>query len=335
VQNDDHTNNDSSKDNNVNDNDSNLLNEGILVSQFRSDLEQRMGMSLDGCDFNDFLMRWRFLSIRKNDNGETVVLFTPHTGTTVFFGNLNVECTENDIYNDLEKIDPSWKHCSVRLKLGKGFAYAFVDFPSRDDALRAVKYFDGRAVFKSKYVSADIEAIEQKKLRMKNNNNNNDNMVNYTNDNGLHRSQNIFPYGNNHDNNITDSNIHSYNSQISSNYNINHNMANSQLSYHPNQRAMLSSSPSFTSVTNKTTAYLGNLKDNITKQQIQYELSTVNPAWKTLTIRLNLRSGWSHAFVDFEHLVDAKKLIYLWHNKPNTSLTNTRLRCEVSKRQMI
>jgi len=170
---------------------------------------------------------------------------------------------------------------------------------------------------------------------MKNNNNNNDNMVNYTNDNGLHRSQNIFPYGNNHDNNITDSNIHSYNSQISSNYNINHNMANSQLSYHPNQRAMLSSSPSFTSVTNKTTAYLGNLKDNITKQQIQYELSTVNPAWKTLTIRLNLRSGWSHAFVDFEHLVDAKKLIYLWHNKPNTSLTNTRLRCEVSKRQMI
>jgi len=166
VQNDDHTNNDSSKDNNANDNDSNLLNEGILVSQFRSDLEQRMGMSLDGCDFNDFLMRWRFLSIRKNDNGETVVLFTPHqTGTTVFFGNLNVECTENDIYNDLEKIDPSWKHCSVRLKLGKGFAYAFVDFPSRDDALRAVKYFDGRAVFKSKYVSADIEAIEQKKIK--------------------------------------------------------------------------------------------------------------------------------------------------------------------------
>lgn len=318
---DNHTNND-----NNNNNNSNLSNQGILVSQFRSDLEQRMGMSLDGCDFNDFLMRWRFLSIRKNNNDETVVLFTPHTGTTVFFGNLNVECTENDIYDDLEKIDMSWKHCSVRLKLGKGFAYAFVDFPSRDDALRAVKYFDGRAVFKSKYVSADIEAIEQKRLKM-----NSDN-ISHNNDNN--RYHNLQAHTSGHtEQNVINSHAISFNPQIGSNYNVNNiNMINGQLQYQHNQRINSSLS---SSVTNKTTIYLGNLKDNITKQQIQDELFKVNPTWKTLTIRLNLRSGWSHAFIDFEHIADAKKLIHLWHNKANPLLSNTRLRCEISKRQII
>jgi len=263
-----------------------LLNEGISVSKFRSYFEERIGMSLDGCDFVDFLTRWRFLSIRKNENGEQVVLFTPHTGTTVFFGNLNIECTENDIYSDLSKVDPSWKYSSIRLKLGKGFAYAFVDFPSFDDALRAVKYFDGRAVFKSKYVCADIEAIEQKKLKMKNNN---------------HCSIFSSP-------------------SFDSISNINKNSI-------PNDQAQQGT---------KTTIYLGNLRDNITKQQISDELSKINSTWKDLTVRLNLRSGWSHAFIDFDNITDAKQLLSLWHNdKTNSVLTTSRLRCEASKRQMI
>ncbi|ETO12427.1 hypothetical protein RFI_24948 [Reticulomyxa filosa] len=99
---------------------------GMPVSQFREQLEQRMGMTLDGCDFSDFLMRWRFLSIRENPDGTKFVLFTPHSGSTVFFGNLNVSCKEEDIYSDLEKVDPLWRNASVRLKLGKGFSYAFV-----------------------------------------------------------------------------------------------------------------------------------------------------------------------------------------------------------------
>merc|ERR1712190_22907 len=108
-------------------------------------------------------MRWRFLSIRESKDGAKMVHFTPHSGSTVFFGNLNVHCTESDIYDDLEAEDTAWKHSSVRLKLGKGFAYAFVDFPTRSDAIKAVKHFDGTSAFKSKYVSADIEAIEQRK----------------------------------------------------------------------------------------------------------------------------------------------------------------------------
>ena len=107
-------------------------------------------------------MRWRFLSIRETKDGAKMVLFTPHSGSTVFFGNLNVHCTEGDIYSDLEAADPLWKHSSVRLKLGKGFAYAFVDFPTRSDAMRAVQHFDGKKAFKSKYISADIEAIQQR-----------------------------------------------------------------------------------------------------------------------------------------------------------------------------
>jgi len=155
-------------------------------------------------------------------------------------------------------------------------------------------------------------------------NNNNDNILTYNND------TNHNTYGINYnDNNVTNQTVGSYNSQTAGNYYMNNNnMINGQ--YH-NQNV----ASSISSVTNKTTVYLGNLKDNITKQQIQSELATVNPAWKTLTIRLNLRSGWSHAFIDFEHIADAKKLIYLWHNKPNSLLTNTRLRCEISKRQMI
>ena len=72
-------------------------------------------MSLQGCDFNDFLMCWGFLSIR-----EDMVLFTPHSGSTVFFGNL---------YDDL--------------------AYAFVDFPTRCDAMKAVACIDGKAAFRT------------------------------------------------------------------------------------------------------------------------------------------------------------------------------------------
>ena len=103
-------------------------------------------MSLQDCDFNDC----RFLSIR-----EDMVLFKPHSDSTVFFGNLNVECTGKDIYDDLAAVNKHWQHSSVRLKLRKGFAYAFVDFPTRCDAMKAVACFD------CKYVSVDIEAIEQ------------------------------------------------------------------------------------------------------------------------------------------------------------------------------
>lgn len=83
----------------------------------------------------------------------------------------------------------------------------------------------------------------------------------------------------------------------------------------------------------KTTVYLGNLRDDVTKQDIQSALSQFDDGWKGLTIRLNLRSGWSHAFVDFAEEVEARKLIQSWNNRPN-ALTATRLRCEVSKRQM-
>jgi len=237
-------------------------------------------MSLDGCDFNDFLMRWRFLSIRINENGEKIVLFTPHqTGATVFFGNLSTECDEKGIYSELEKVESLWKYSSVRLKLGKGFAYAFVDFPTRHDALRAVKYFDGRSAFKSKYVSADIEAIEQKRTM------------------GKHGNSEIV---NKDDNRFSD---------LKTDYSGNN--------------------------VNKATVYVGNLKDDITKKQIQQELATVDSNWETLPIRLNLRNGWSHAFVDFANLQDAQYLIHLWHNKVNSSLSNLRLRCEISKRQHV
>ena len=53
---------------------------GLSISKFLEGLSRRMAMSLVGCDFNDFLMRWRFLSFR-----EEMVLFTPQSGSTVFF----------------------------------------------------------------------------------------------------------------------------------------------------------------------------------------------------------------------------------------------------------
>eukprot|EP01083_Nonionella_stella_P003381 9630_1 len=285
---------------------------GLSVEQFKTDLERRMSMTLTGCDFNDFLMRWRFLSIRECGNGKKMVLFTPHSGSTVFFGNLNVECTENDIYTDLEAADPSWKHSSVRLKLGKGFAYAFVDFPTRHDAMKAVQHFDGKQAFKSKYVSADIEAIEQRKRHHHHNGSNKRNRTrSYSHGNSPNSGTN------NHTNNSNNNNSNSSNNKDSK----------------PRPRSSSSASNNKQHNSSKTTVYLGNLRDDVTKNDIQAELKNFNSSWNHLTIRLNLRSGWSHAFVDFEQSQEARKLINAWNNRPNP-LTSTRLRCEISKRQM-
>ena len=316
---------------------------GLTVEQFRNDLERRMNMSLNGCDFNDFLMRWRFLSIRETKDNKKMVLFTPHSGSTVFFGNLNVECTENDIYNDLEEANAKWKHSSVRLKLGKGFAYAFVDFPTRQDAMDAVQHFDGKSAFKSKYVSADIEAIEQRKRHHHGNHHHNNNNHNHKHNGYNHKggrtrsySHGNSPQGYHHNNHYqgnnnrrNNNNGRQYNHGSNDRYHNNHNGSShhygSSNNGHNNQHRQHRS--------NKTTVYLGNLRDDVTKNDIQNELRNFNEKWNNLTIRLNLRSGWSHAFVDFELSSDARKLINAWNNRPN-SLTTTRLRCEISKRQM-
>jgi len=276
-----------------------------------------MAMSLDGCDFNDFLMRWRFLSIREGKDGAKMVLFTPHSGSTVFFGNLNVHCTESDIYDDLCAANVEWKHSSVRLKLGKGFAYAFVDFPTRSDALAAVKHFDGTQAFKSKYVSADIEAIQQRGDRR-----------HHHKHNGNGRNQN----GRNQNGNgqrVNGRNRSYSNPASSSHYGRGHHHPRNGMGNNGNGTvAEMDSKASL-----KTTVYLGNLRDDVTKQDIQSELAKFDDEWKGLTIRLNLRSGWSHAFVDFAEENAARKLIQSWNNRPS-ALTATRLRCEVSKRQM-
>ena len=293
-------------------------NKALTVAQFQQNLEERMGMTLDDCNFIDFLMRWRFLSIRKNSDNAKIVLFTPHqSGSTVFFGNLSVDCTEKHIYNDLIKCNSRWSTASVRLKQGKGFNYAFVDFPSREDALAAVEQFDGKSGFNSNYISADIEAIEQRKrynAAMKQNNrsgyNNHNNNSNRHNNGGYNNRRKYYNNQNNR-----------------GGYNRGYNN-NSRHNNNNNQYSMFGSL-----LPPKTTVYLGNLRDNVRKIDIQNELGKVDNEWKTLTIRLNLRSGWSHAFVDFESQEDARKLMNLWHNMSN-SLTNVRLRCEISKRQM-
>lgn len=331
---------------------------GLSIEEFKDVLERRMNMSLEGCDFNDFLNRWRFLSIRETKDNKKTVLFTPHSGSTVFFGNLNVECTENDIYNDLESANPKWKHSSVRLKLGKGFAYAFVDFPTRQDAMDAVQHFDGKSAFKSKYVSADIEQMEQRKRHhnsghhhhQKDSNNMNGNKNNQK----RNRSYSYDQYNqNNHSNDNDDAHRHSgatNHRQFNNNNNNGNHMNNRNANTNNNKQWHRNNSVSSNNAnttsnnnsngsnsnnaqSNKTTVYLGNLRDDVTKNDIQAELGMFNEEWNNLTIRLNLRSGWSHAFVDFELAADARKLINAWNNRPN-SLTNTRLRCEISKRQM-
>ncbi|ETO34516.1 hypothetical protein RFI_02576 [Reticulomyxa filosa] len=259
---------------------------GLLVSEFREQLEQRMGMTLSGCDF---------------------MLFTPHSGSTVFFGNLNVSCTEEDIYEDLEKVDPAWRHASVRLKLGKGFSYAFVlsilfvspsqekkrallDFPTRGDAMRAVEHFDDKAAFKSKNVSADIEAIEQRK-RYHSNNSKLLNLgsplsqgnvstpihgIDMTNDNNVNSTTNSAKMETSVAKGIEIANSNNNENVVNRNDNIDHPKKSSN---------------------RKVTVYLGNLRDSVTKLQILNGLAEIRPEWRALTTRLNLRSGWSHAFV--------------------------------------
>jgi len=111
-------------------------------------------------------------------------------------------------------------------------------------------------------------------------------------------------------------NSNSYNSSFGSNDNVNNDKNDQHQLAH------------------KTTLYVGNLKDHITKQEILDELAKINTMWETLTIRLNLRTGWSHGFIDFDDGADAKLLISFWDNKTNSRLTNSRLRCEISKKQM-
>ncbi|ETO25242.1 hypothetical protein RFI_11894 [Reticulomyxa filosa] len=254
---------------------------GMPINEFREQLEKRMGLSLDDCDLTDFLMRWRFLSVRENVDSTKSVLFTPHNGSTVFFGNLNELCTEEDIRKDLEKANQNWKHLPVRLKSGKGFSYAFVihsfvvrklvhtyklhiprnyhsDFPTRNDARRAVEIFDDKAAFKSTSVSADIEVVGQRKKPQDN------------------------------------SNVSTgFLSTVCDQRHVNNQTSHS---INENSTDTLASSNKKLSRT-KVTVYLGNLKNSVTKQQILNALAEIHPEWRIVTMRLNVRSGWSHAFV--------------------------------------
>ncbi|ETO10291.1 hypothetical protein RFI_27088 [Reticulomyxa filosa] len=232
------------------------------MAEFRKQLEQQIGVSLDGCNLSDFLIRWRFLSVHENADGTKSLFFTPHSGSTVFFGNLSEACTKQDIQHDLEKANRAWKNLPVRLKTGKGFCYAFVDFPTRGDARRAVRLFDDKAVFKSTSISADIEAIGQRKR----------------------------PHGN------TDLARSTY-----------WNMANTARAFYGSSSSGPHASPSTQETKSKhvkntwsdgkVTVYLGNLRQTVTKQQISTALAYVRPQWDTLPIRLNVRRGWTHAFI--------------------------------------
>jgi len=218
----------------------------LNTEAFTKRLKAKLNVDLSMCDTEDFLRRWRFVTIMGSGGGKKVH-FTPNSGSTVFFGNLNKETTAHDIYEGLAKANGSWRATSVRLKTGKaGFNYAFVDFKTYEDAEKAVKVFDGKSAFKSKYVSADIEqAIEQKK-------------------------------------------------------------GNTQY-----------------------TIFIGNLPSTVTKSAIQKIVVEIDSNWADNPIRLNLRNGWSHAFVDFAQYCHATKAIL--HLNGAAKLGSTRLRVELSK----
>lgn len=140
--------------------------EGIRLSKFRKILSDKLGVSLKGCNIVDFLKRWRFLTIKeKTKRNEAIIYFRPHCGATVFIGNLRSGVTKAEIYEDLVRVNPAWAQAEVRIKLSKGASYAFVDFNSHDDALKAVRSFDGTCSFGSRYVTADLEAVDRKKTR--------------------------------------------------------------------------------------------------------------------------------------------------------------------------
>jgi len=227
------------------------------MKTFTRRLESRIKADLSMCDFEDFIRRWRFIWKEGAKDGSKRIHFTPHAGSTVFFGNLNKATTAEDIFQGLVKYNPNWRNASVRLKTGKaGFNYAFVDFKSRQDAEKAVDIFDGKAAFKSKYVSADIEqaslvrpAVEQIK--------------------GTREPHTVF---------------------------------------------------------------IGNLPCSVTKTDIQRTLLEIDETWSDNPIRLNLRNGWSHAFVDFSRLADANEAIH--YLKGKAQLGSMRLRAELSKNNL-
>lgn len=228
--------------------------QGIAVSKFKKELEGELSASLDHCDIEDFLERWRFLTVsnRRGKDGKDVptVHFTQQqNGGTVFFGNLDKSCTVDDIVRDLRAANPTWAHVSVRLKPGKGFSFAFVDFPTMEEAEDAVQRFDGASAFKSRYVSADIEtSVEQKRSQAR----------------------------------------------------------------------------------DAVTVYVGNLSDSVTKEEIAREMGRIRPTWRSLPIRLNLRRGWSHAFVDFPSIREAEVAIERLHG--STRLGSRNLRVELCRR---
>jgi len=213
---------------------------------FTKRLEAKLNIDLSMCDTEDFLRRWRFVTVKEQSGGKKI-FFTPNSGSTVFFGNLNKETTADDIYQGLARANSSWRAASVRLKTGKaGFNYAFVDFKTYQDAEKAVEMFDGKSAFKSKYVSADIEqAVEQKK-----------------------------------------------------------------------------GAPQYT-------IFIGNLPSTVTKTAIQKAVAEIDSSWADNPVRLNLRNGWSHAFIDFDRLCDANEAILYLNGA--TRLGSTRLRVELSK----
>ena len=164
----------------------------------------------------------------------------------------------------------------------------FSDFPTREDAIKAKNELDGKSIFASRCISADLEAVDQRRTResfMKKRHkyNKQNNRRNNNNNNG--------GYGNRYNNGYNNNNYNGYGYNSDSIYG--------------------------TILPAKSTVYLGNLRDHIEKREILEQLSKIEPKWKNLTIRLNNRSGWSHAFVDFEQDNDAKRLIKLWNNTHN------------------
>ncbi|ETO12428.1 hypothetical protein RFI_24949 [Reticulomyxa filosa] len=248
--------------------------------------------------------------------------------------------------------------------------------------MRAVEYFDDKAAFKSKNVSADIETVEPRKKYYSNADEaySNGRVLNDISvidtssaDNKSFHYHVTDSYNSSNDNTHieTNGNPTSLSSDILAKINTNQiDMDNNSgtntimLPIKNNESIIFNIRGSNLVINNdhmcnpprrKVTVYLGNLRETVTKQQILNALAEVRPEWRQLTTRLNLRSGWSHAFVGnikilqikkkkkyctfvpfqqyFDSTSEAKELIECWNNKPH-KLSATRLRCEVSKRQM-
>ncbi|ETO34487.1 hypothetical protein RFI_02607 [Reticulomyxa filosa] len=148
--------------------------------------------------------------------------------------------------------------------------------------MRAVEYFDDKAAFKSKNVSADIEGVDQRK-RYHKNEINNDKLTSAT-----------APFECDHAGFSKDRH---HLDAVDKTYGFCTDAHNDMRSNKDRKRSAGGHDNDTNVSRRKVTVYLGNLKESVTKQQILNALAEIYPEWKLLTTRLNLRTGWSHAFV--------------------------------------